>query len=437
MTPMNRSMSRAQFLRTCGGSMAVAWLAARLNTADVVPRQPVGLRTVPKGHRFTHPGLLNSLHELDFIRTEVQQGKEPRTTEFAHLSKHRLASLDFVTKPVAIVDTDWKPGSHVHSASEEANAAHAAYAHALQWFVLRDDRHARKAIEILNAWGATLQGHTGGNRGLQAGWVAPVFCRAAEIIRYTYRKWPAAEQSRFSEMLRTVLLPLVIKGVPCTAGNWELSYTEAVLSIGVFNDDVATFNRGLTLLQRRIPCFFYVSSDGPLPRVPEPEPGVEYAAWSRKAFASYQTEAGLRQYWYRPAGDGPFYDGQCQETCRDLLHTQMGLAAACNGLEIALTQGVDLYSVFAERVIKGMEFAAKYLLGAPVPPDLCGGALKWADKREQAWELGYNHYHFRQGRGLPLSGRVVEDNRARRVPIKLHMAWETFTHANLPAMKQT
>ena len=37
--------------------------------------------------------------------------------------------------------------------------------------------------------------------------------------------------------------------------------------------------------------------------------------------------------------------GICQETCRDLGHTQLGIAGMINGAETAFIQGVDLYGI--------------------------------------------------------------------------------------------
>lgn len=48
--------------------------------------------------------------------------------------------------------------------------------------------------------------------------------------------------------------------------------------------------------------------------------------------------------------------GKSGETCRDLVHTQYGLAAFLQSAEIAWKQGIDLYSEREERLLKGAEF---------------------------------------------------------------------------------
>lgn len=417
----------AAALAISGMMSRFAWAADAVTTAPA-PAGPA----LPAGHRFTHPGLLSNLAELEFVRKQVREGKEPWKTAFARLQADSVAKLDYRTEAVAVVDCRVdKPDFDKKGTDAQNNAGHSAYAHALQWFILQKPEHARKVIEILNDWSATLKDHTGLNRGLQTGWMAPVFCRAAEIVRYTSDLWPAAEVERFSGMLRNVWLPMVISGADRTAGNWDLSFAEGVLSIGAFTEDVQTVNRGVRMIDRRIPLYFYLESDGPLPRVPTPEPGRQYAGWEMKGYQDLATEAGVRKYWYRLPGDGKFYDGQCQETCRDLLHCQMGMAAAANCMEIALHQGVDLYTPHQERLTRGMEYLADFLLGAPVPKDLRGGELKFVDKREQAWEILYSRYAVQRGANLPKSRQIVEQHRAKVPFRKLHMAWETLTHGDL------
>ena len=58
-----------------------------------------------------------------------------------------------------------------------------------------DERHAQKSAEILKAW-CILKSHGLSNANLQAGWTGGPFLRAAEILRYTYPKWPKEEQQR-------------------------------------------------------------------------------------------------------------------------------------------------------------------------------------------------------------------------------------------------
>ena len=74
-----------------------------------------------------------------------------------------------------------------------------------------------------------------------------------------------------------------------------------------------------------------------------------------------------------------------------------------------------------------MEFHAGYLNGQAVPSWLCGGKLTLA--KVPTWEIGYNEYHNRLGAALPNSLTLIKSMRPTKT--KLHMAWETLTHAEL------
>ena len=272
----------------------------------------------------------------------------------------------------------------------------------------------------MNAWSAVLQEHKGHNAPLQSSWVGSVFPRAAEIIRYTYPDWKPAEIERFSQMLRTAYLPYIEEGRPDFNGNWELSMIEAMTAIGVFLDDEALFQKGISMWRKRVPAYFYLTQDGELP-VPPP-------------LGNKDTKEALIKYWH---GQTTFVDGLAQETCRDFGHTFYGLAAMVNAAETARQQGIDLYGEEAQRITTAMEFHAAFVLGKPVPPWLGGGRLKIS--AGSTWEIAYNHYHNRLGMELPQTEKVIL-TRARPTGAGHHINWETLTHAELgskglPAIK--
>ena len=120
----------------------------------------------------------------------------------------------------------------------------AAYTDALLWYLTRDDRYARKSIQLMDAWSATIQDHTNSNAPLQTAWSASSWPKAAEIIKYEYGDWPNA--GRFATMLRTVYVPEIINGSNSN-GNWELSMTEALQGIGVFLEDKAVYDKAIAL----------------------------------------------------------------------------------------------------------------------------------------------------------------------------------------------
>lgn len=358
--------------------------------------------------RFVHPGILVSRPMLDFVKSTIDAGADPWTTALAAARASSSGSLSYTPHPWATVEC----GSYSnpdYGCTDEKNDATAAYTQALLWFHTGDTAYADKAIEILDAWSSTIVAHTNSNAPLQTAWAAEVFPRAAEIIRRTSSRWAAADAARFASMLQNVYLPLIVNGSSAN-GNWELSMIEAVMNIGVFTDDAATFDRGVAMWRERVPAYVYMTGDGPTP-VPPPR--------------GSKTGAALVGFWY---GQTTYVDGLCQETCRDLGHVQYGLAAMVNAAETARIQGVDLFGEQSARLRATLELHASYLDGAAVPSWLCGGALN-AVSPDPTWEIALNEYATILGYALPETQKLVQSIRPTRTDH--HMDWETLTHGDI------
>ncbi|HET6284983.1 MAG TPA: alginate lyase family protein [Polyangia bacterium] len=301
---------------------------------------------------------------------------------------------------------------------EERADAHAAYAHALLWYLTGNQANADKAIAIMNAYATTLRAHTMANSTLQTGWSISVMIRAAEIIRHSGAGWSNADIDRFSTMVRNVYVRDLtqtqggVDGLISIFGNWALTIIEGITASGVFLDDHALFDRGLEMWRARFPSYVYLTADGALPVAP---PDAKNAS-----------RAQLVAYWF---GQGEFRDGVSAETCRDIEHLEYGLAAAANVAEIALKQGVDLYQEQQQRFIAMLEFHAPFVTGTGAPSWLCNGQFTRASAIE-TWEIAYNHFHNRRGMALPNTLTVVNAVRPTGA-VSFHMAWESLTHAEL------
>jgi hypothetical protein len=357
---------------------------------------------------FSHPGVLVSRQQLDFIKAKVSAGAQPWKKAYDTMAASSSASLSYTAHPRSIVEC----GSYSNpdnGCTEERQDAVAAYTHALRWYITGDARYATKAIQIMDAWSAKITDHTNSNAPLQAGWAASSWSRAAEIIRHTYSSWPAVD--RFATMLRNVYLPEVRNGHPQNNGNWELIMMDATAGIAVFLDDRATFDAAIEIWHGRVPAYVYLTSDGALPK-PPPR-------------STYDTRSEIIGYWH---GQDTFVDGLAQETCRDFSHTGWGLDAAIHVAETARIQGLDLYAEMRDRMTKALEFHATYELGASVPSWLCDGSIDRG--LGPVLEIGYNHYANRLGIALPKTKQLMESKRPAGV--SHFLAWETLTHGGDP-----
>lgn len=354
---------------------------------------------------FHHPGVLVNREQLDLIKKRVQQSIEPQKSAFTALQSSTYAARDYIPHPWATCECG--PFSRPDlGCKDEQRDSEAAYAQALAWYVTRDKTYAQNAIKIMNAWAATLTGgHINRNGPVQAAWCGEVWPRAAEIIRYTYDGWAATDVANFQKMLRTQYVPSLTNG-DCENGNKELSMCEALINIGVFNDDPATFALGVTMWRGRTPAYIYLKSDGPTPVVP---PNCGMPIWGNKGYTT------------------PLVDGLLQESVRDSGHANLGLSAMVNAAETARQQGIDLYAEQGARIMAALEFQARFLPpnNAPIPEHL-------SFNKHPTWEIAYNHFHNRLGRELPKMAAVLPT--IRPTGVNHQMDWETFTHADVGAV---
>jgi len=384
---------------TCGTGANQRWT---LPTGGSGPTDP------PPGAGFVHPGVLVSRSQLDFVKGRVQAGAQPWASAYNSMLASRYASLSRVPAPRPVVEC----GSYSNpnfGCTDEREDAIAAYTDALVWYISGNAQYAQKAIQLMDAWSATITSHTNSNAPLQTGWAGSVWPRAAEIIRYTYGSWPNV--NRFATMLRNVYLPVVARGSNSN-GNWELSMMEAAVGISVFLDDRASYDAAVARYLNRVRAFVYLPSDGALPYT-VPGSGLD-------------TSSEIIGYWQ---GQSTFVTGLTQETCRDFVHTGYGISAISHVAETSRIQGRDLYPQVGERLRQALGFQSTYEIGTAPPSWLCGGSVNRG--LGPITEVGFNAMHNRLGYAMSNTETLTNQQRPAGTN-NLFVAWETLTHANNP-----
>ncbi|MFC8594780.1 alginate lyase family protein [Streptomyces atroolivaceus] len=396
---IQRHRPRPTLLATAAAVMVACFLSAPgVPRADAAPAS------------FAHPGVTVSKAQLDFTRSKVNAGAQPWKGAYDQMAASRFADPSRTAKPRAIVECGSYSNPN-HGCTDEREDAIAAYTNALAWYVTREERYAKKSIELMDAWSAVIKSHTNSNAPLQTGWAGSSWPKAAEIIKHTYTgSW--ANSGRFATMLRDVYLPQVINGSNSN-GNWELSMMEAAVGISVFLEDRASYDKAMAKFRTRTAAYVYLRSDGAVPKTVPSQ--------------NLDTEAKIVGYWQ---GQSTFVTGLTQETCRDFTHTGYGISAIAHIAETSRIQGHDLYGTdVGERLRQALGFQSTYQLGEPAPDWLCGGSLHLG--LGPVTEVGYNALHNRLGIAMTNTRRLTEQNRPAGSN-NLFVAWETLTHGDNP-----
>ena len=480
---VHRCLLRLQMLPVTGAIFGCLILAgsARADggagSPTAAPDQPA-MKVPHIPATFKHPGLLNSKEELQFIKQKIQAGVEPWKSAFDQMKAIKYASLTYKPHPHVTASSGFLgKGGGPGGAYDENDDSIAAYTQALMWIFTDNEQYAQNAVDILNAW-SILQTHGGPNWYLETAWEGSMWAEGAELIRATYPKWSADDIAKFSAMLDRAYLPLLHNQL--SYGNRELAVCNAMVSIGVFNNDRAAFAEGLNHWVSYVPCWIYLTDDGPTPKKPDywltsPSnddlaqmdeglfPDVKQS-WIYTDLAAFMKENKLGNdhgmvkedlggLWYHAPATA-YVDGLCAETFRDLGHCDLGFCQMINTAEIAWHQGIDLYGMNAKRITAFMELEASLHTDNPlanaftsVKPGVGG-----------TFEIAYNHYHNRMGMDLPKTEALIQLLRPclQKVPIVtpgwchmdavpglqaanipgpavLDIAWESLTHAELNA----
>jgi hypothetical protein len=337
-----------------------------------------------------HPGIAHSRTELDFVKAKVKAGADPWKAGWDAMLRWPGSSLAYTTKPFAVVER----GSYARpniGGGEMQEASISAYAHALQWYVTEKQAHARKSIELMDAWAGTLREIKGSDQKLLCGMAGHIWANAGEIIRHTYDGWPGVQQATFRSMLLEVFWPPMEGFKPGNNGNWDASMINSIMAIAVFCDDRAKFDYA-----------------------------VDY-------FHNGKGNGALRNYVYP--------SGQCQETTRDQNHTQMGLGFLALACEIGWHQGLDLWGALDNRLAKGFEYESRVQLKLPVTVEGSKPLVeRGVGRLAPIYELVYNHYHGRKGLALPFTEQIVTKGRPEGHNIT-YLPWGTLTHAQMATLE--
>lgn len=301
------------------------------------------------------------------MKAKVRAGQEPWKSAWDRWLTEPTSSLGFVPKPFAHV-VRGAYGAGQQGGAELSASAAAVDSHIQQWVVTGDEAHARKVIEIFDAWSSTLADFAENDAMLLAGWTGGEFANAAEILRTSYPKWPAASLAQFKRMLLTVYVPLLHMYYPEANGNWDGAIMFTLLAIGVFCEDRALME---------------------------------------SVYEHYRTgpvNAGITRYIYP--------SGQCEESCRDQGHVQLGLGYFARTAIVAWNQGVDLFAEAENRLALGYEYTSRYMTGEEVP---CFGVISPVSRGHfsDVYEGVLEHYRYVKHIAMPFTEQAAARARVR------------------------
>ncbi len=319
---------------------------------------------LPSGHKFVHPGMMQTLPDMEYVKDLVSRGEEPWASAAKRLDGE--ADRSYVPKPFTHVSTG-AYGANDSGGRDLSRSSDQALLNAYAGYIFDDQEASRTAERILRAWADNLWDFEGNNAKLNVGWTSVRMLHAAEILKYTSSVWTDEDDEAFTEMVRRVLLPSVWDFFPEANGNWDAAIIHFMLCAGVWTDDVEVFNRAV------------------------------------ERYCVGKGNGGLLKYVYP--------SGQIQETTRDWGHVQMGVGELLRASRVAFSQGVDLFCVAGNRLALGTEYCCRYLSGGEIP--VFGVRSDRARALRDLYEPAYQYFVGQKGMDMPYLEKILEKTREK------------------------
>ena len=320
--------------------------------------------------QFKHPGILVDISDFEKMKTNVDNKVEPWYSYYTELKS--IYSSNWIPSPVDTINVGY--GEIKIGEKEFFKDGDAAYSMALLWILTQDEVYAKKAIEILNKWSLVHKAIINKNRKLITSMGAIKFVATAEVMKNLYPEWHTEDQIRFEKLVFDVWYQNIKDFAPNYNGNWDASVIQTMMAIGIYLDNYQIFIKA---------CHQFLSGE------------------SNGSIANYIDQK-----------------GQSQESGRDQGHVQMGLGYLSMACEIAWVQGIDLYSAFDNRLLKGYEYTSKYMLGGNVdyePFRTFNGKTVFGEQIssqgrgifESVYGLAFNHYSKRKKLKMPYTEKAL------------------------------
>ncbi|GIC87261.1 uncharacterized protein Aud_003645 [Aspergillus udagawae] len=339
---------------------------------------------LPLASSFVHPGLLVSDSDITRAQQKIKANAEPWTTSWNTLTRLRFSDASYTPSPVSVVYRGASDGNAANAENLWHDVA-AAFNLALRWKISSNTSFADAASDILHAWATTLTALGGGDdKYLTAGLQGYELANAAELLR-DYEPFAKNVLPSVIDMANEIFIPMHYKwlrheepsehNILHFFANWELCNVASAMAMGVLTENQTVWDFAVD---------YFKQGDG--------------NGAINNAISDIVEEPGTGKAL-----------GQGQEAGRDQGHSALDVQLLAVIGQQAWNQGEDLFAFNDSRILKGIEYFARYNLGHDVPfVPYSNGIVSFTEVSSASrgamrptWELLHSHYVMIKGMDAP------------------------------------
>lgn len=327
----------------------------------------------------SHPATLVDPMRLNQIfNNKLDYTKDPLKSARAKILQE--APLNYSPRSLEVVSIGFGGTGQGHN--EFTGDGKMCYAQTLAYLITKNETYANNCMSILDAWATKCKQFTGENAILEASWGTAVMARSCEILKHFYPKWNKDIEKRYISWVQKLLMP----HLKCETekyklnwgfhNNWHTSNTEARLQFALLTNNTTEVD------------------------------------WCVNQYKTI-----LSSYVYKT--------GFTYETLRDSDHCCFGIAGMIHICEILYHQGINVYNLNDNSLLRCVELHARIYGDNFTPPNYARdqfNVCKWI--QPSGWEIVLNHFGESN---LPFTKKLL--SKIRPCGFALHWGYDTLTHA--------
>lgn len=218
----------------------------------------------PAVFAFEHPGGMHPKAQVQLVRQQLKQQKEPYVSAYKqliHLADSALIQEHHALSDFSVPGYYKKPDEHIRNSKSLATDAFNAYSCALAWQLNGEKKYADRALYFIHAWSSINKSYSESDGQLVMSYTGTAMVMAAELMS-SYRGWNGSDKQRFAEWVKTVYRKATNE-IRIRKNNWaDWGRFGSVLS-DYYLDDSADLEENIRLFKSDI--FNKIAADGHMP----------------------------------------------------------------------------------------------------------------------------------------------------------------------------